>query len=208
MGDKYSEAAVSKKHEHQADYDLVHKYLSGNAQVNRDAGYELFNKVYVPVQAYIASRARDLSEDDREIILSDTMHRCVEKLGTYNGNSTFLTFVCGIANFTIKEYRRKKQRNSKVVSLDELLENGYEEEAEEPSFYMLPEPHLLKKEAQEQVRAILDALSPEYRDILEFRLFRNVPYETISLLSGESISALESRFRRAAQAFIKEFEKN
>ena len=208
MGDKYSEAALSKNQEHQTDYDLVHKYLSGNKQANRDAGYELFKKVYVPVQAYIASRAREFSEDEREIIFSDTMHRCVEKLGTYNGNSTFLTFVCGIANFNIKEYKRKKQKDSKVVSLNELGENGHKEEPEALSFYMLPEPHLLKKETQDQVRAILDSLSPEHKDIIVFRLFRNLPYDIISKLSGESISALESRFRRAAQAFIKEFEKS
>jgi RNA polymerase sigma-70 factor (ECF subfamily) len=189
--------------EHKADFDLAHKYLSGDMQENKDAGYELFNKIYTQVQAYISSRTVESNEDDREIILSDTMHRCIEKLGNFNGNSTFFTFVCGIADYIILEYRRKKQKNSKVVSLDEMRENGFEEESEELSFYMLPEPHLLKKEAQENVRVMLDSLSPEYRDILEFRLIRGLPYNTISLLSGESVAALESRFRRATKEFIK-----
>ena len=185
--------------EHKTDCDLVHKYLCGDT----DAGRELFEKIYQPVQKYIASKTSGYTEVDREDILSTTMHRCIDKLDIYNGSSTFFTFVCGIADFIILEYRRKKQKDSKVMSLDELKENGYEEESEELSFYMLPEPHLLKKETKQQVQAILDSLPSEHRDILEFRLIRCLPYSTISMLSGESVSALESRFRRATEEFIK-----
>lgn len=185
------------------DYDLVHKYLCDDV----DAGHELYSKIYTPVHKYIASRtaSKDFTEDDRADIFSETMHKSIERLETYNGKSTFFTFVCGIANNIIREYKRKKNRDSRLLSLDELRQT---DDQEELSYYTnTPEQYVLRKETQEQVQTVLDSMSAEYQDIIKLRLLNGLPYNTISMLSGESIGALESRFRRATTDFLKRLKK-
>lgn len=190
--------------EYKDDYELVHKYLCDDI----NAGERLYSKIYMPIHKYIASRtvSDGYNEDDREDIFSKVMYTSVEKLEMYNGQSSFLTFVCGIANNAIREYRRKKYKDSKILSLDELQQS--EDEQEELSFYTnTPEQYVLRKEVQEQVRTVLNSMSADYRDIIKLRIMNGLPYKTISALSQESVEALESRFRRATVDFIKRLKK-
>lgn len=185
------------KIEHESDYNLAHRYLCGNT----DAGRELFAKIHQPIQKFISSRTNGYSEEDRADILNETMCRCIDKLGTYNGSSSFLTFATGVAKNTILEDRRKKCKDSKTLSLDELRDTA--EEPEELSYFMNPELYVLKKEMQQQVQTVLDSLSPEHRDIIMFKILNGMPYKTIATITGESVEALESRFRRAIREFVK-----
>ena len=135
------------------------------------------------------------------------MVRSVELLDRFTGGCTFYTFLCGIAKNVIREHLRKSGRE---VPTDFCL---FPEEESKNSltsylseYSILPEEYVIRKEDIERVSRSFEQLRcehQEYYDIIQLRLINKVPYATISKLSGESVDALESRYRRALSALKK-----
>lgn len=196
---------------HFNDINLVHKFLIGD----EEAGRELYENAYVPLLSFIRSRCAKcgFSPSDFEDIAADTMVRSVERLDRYSGTCTFQTFLFGISKNVIKEHLRKHRREipTDFDALHDAQDEGcFELSASLSEYYILPEDYVIRKESIAQLTDALMELKKqkdEYFQIIQLRLFNEVPYETISMLSGESISALESRFRRAMKALKNILEK-
>ena len=189
---------------HFEDRILVHNYLTGD----REAGRVLYENTYMPLLCFIKKQSKNaLSTADCEEIVSETMVRSVELLDRFTGGCTFYTFLCGIAKNVIREHFRKSGRE---VPTDFCL---FPEEESKNSltsylseYSILPEEYVIRKEDIERVSRSFEQLRcehQEYYDIIQLRLINKVPYATISKLSGESVDALESRYRRALSALKK-----
>lgn len=189
---------------HMEDYRLVHNYLSGD----KDAGRALYENAYVPLIAYVRKRCKGsgFSETDFEDIASETMCRSVEKLDSFNGTSSFLSFLCGFANYVIKEALRKKGKDIPTDPDDTMLDIENFLFADLSKYGITPEEYVIRKEERERVSRALEQLmtkNQDYYDIVKLRLFNEVPFAVISTLSGETVGALESRYRRAVSAMSK-----
>ena len=190
------------------DYSLVHRYLTGDD----DAGRELYKNAYEPLLSYIKANCKGygFSYADYEDIAEESMTRSVEKLSTYTGNSKFSTFLCGFAKNIIKEVCKKKGREvltdftDPPEDVDMALTNALS------AYGILPEEYVIKKEGRELLWKILEQLkgeSQDHYDIIQLRLINEWPYAQISQFTGETISALDSRYRRALRA-LKKISKN
>ena len=190
---------------HFEDRKLVHKYLT----VYKEAGRVLYENTYEPLLCFSRKLCKDasLSVTDCEEIVSETMMRSVELLDRFNGECTFYTFLCGIAKNVVKEYLKKQRRE---ILTD--FNTPSEEESKSTStaylseYGILPEEYVIRKEDIERVFSAFEQLRREqqgYYDIIQLRLVNKVSYAEISRFSGESIDALESRYRRAFTALKK-----
>jgi len=86
--------AVGIKHIN--DYKLAHSYLCGD----KEAGHELYAAIFPLVQRFIYSHPhmRSFSDADKDEVFSNTLKTSIEKLKFYNGQPSFSTYVCGIAD--------------------------------------------------------------------------------------------------------------
>lgn len=189
---------------HFEDRKLVHNYLTGD----REAGRVLYENTYMPLLCFIRKQGKNtLSEADCEEIVGETMVRSVELLDRFTGESTFYTFLCGIAKNVIREHLRKSGREIPI----DFCSFSEEESKNSLRFYLseygiLPEEYVIRKEDIERASSAIEQLRcehQEYYDIIRLRLVNKVPYATISRLSGESVDALETRYRRALSALKK-----
>lgn len=175
---------------HQDDYNLVHQYLSGN----KAAGQRLYSEAYPILEKFVASRTKGsiLNEHDLNDIVLESLKRSVEKLGRFDGSSKFVSWVIGIAQLVIKEHLRKK---TKVTFIEDIPEVEYEKAIS--LFNKDPLMVLLRKETQEAIKFAINQLSSEHQQIIKLRLFNKVPAKEISAITGESESAINSRYSRA-----------
>lgn len=189
---------------HFEDRKLVHNYLTGD----REAGRVLYENTYMPLLCFIKKQSKNtLSTADCEEIVSETMVRSVELLDRFTGECTFYTFLCGIAKNVIREYLKKIRREipTDFCSFpEEVSKNDLRLYLSE--YGILPEEYVIRKEDMERASSAFEQLRcehHEYYDIIQLRLVNKAPYATISRLSGESVDALESRYRRALSALKK-----
>lgn len=185
---------------HQDDYNLVHQYLCGN----KASGQRLYSEAYPILEKFVASRTKGsiLNEHDLNDIVLESLKRSVEKLGRFDGSSKFVSWVIGIAQLVIKEHLRKKK---KVIFIEDIPEVEYEKTIS--LFNKDPLMVLLSKETQEAIKFAINQLSSEHQQIIQLRLFNKVPAKEISAITGESESAINSRYIRALKSLRKNLKK-
>jgi len=176
------------------DYELVDKYIQGN----EEAGRILYAQIYEAVKNFIYNRTNKspLTESNKEDIIMETFETSIRLLNRYTGESKFLTFVIGIAKNKIREYYKKLK-----VETENVINNN--DEIYMKQLQKNPIDVIVDKEKNELINKAINSLSPEYMQIIRLRSYNNVPYKDISKITGKSISALESLFRRAIKKLKK-----
>ncbi len=131
------------------------------------------------------------SHDDARELTQDAFVRAMIKLETFQGSSSFYTWLYRIAlNLSLSQRRRRRP----VVSLETARERqGWEPEDGD----RLPGEHLEQAERASQVRAALAELSDEHRTVLVLREIEGCDYETIAAILGLAIGTVRSRLHRA-----------
>ena len=194
---------------HFEDWKLVHSYLTGDTE----SGRKLYENTYEALLCFVRKQCKGaaFSAVDCEEIVCETMVRSVERLDSFNGESSFYTFLCGIAKNVTKEFLKKKSREIPAdFEAPSEEDTGVDLTAYLPEYGILPEDYVIRKEDIERVFGAFKQLQserPEYYDIIQLRLLNGVSYATIAQISGESIEALESRYRRALSAIKKILKK-
>lgn len=183
---------------YEREYWLVQKAIHDKTTLN-----ELFEQVYPIVQKYISVLARNsmLNADDKQDIANDAMLECFRKLESYNGESKFYVYACGFARIIFLRYRKKgSKQNSREVLQDQ--ENIGEEstlttlEAIDP-YNRNPLLIVIEKDEMERIFAAIQNLKPEYRQVMEMRLFVGKSEKEIAATTGCSEDAVSKRYRRA-----------
>lgn len=146
------------------------------------------------------------NEEDAKELVQEAFLRAIKAWGQYDPakplEAWFLTILRHVYVDGIKRYER---RNS--VSLDASLSG----EAEGMTFAdALPDvreeamlSRLERREASEEVQAVLDALTPEHRAILTLCDMQGLSYEEICKVLDAPLGTVRSRINRARAAFKK-----
>jgi len=154
---------------------------------------------------YRAGGDRARAED----VVQETFLTALEKIGSFQGESSLATWLCGIARNKLRAEFRSGGRARRGRSLEEALEAAdpeidriLAEVAREP----LPEALLERRETRELVGATLSSLPPDYRRSLLEKYVENLPVAEIAARAGKSEKAAESTLTRARVAFARVFE--
>jgi len=193
-------AASMKLH---PDRHLSQAYLAGD----EEAGRKLYESAYPILVKYVCSKTTtsSLTAQDKEDITADTMVKSIEILVRYNGKSAFSTFLTGIANKKILEYYRKaEQKSDNIIQCTDI--SDIIEITPLVDTFANPAVILIEKEFREAARKAQCMLSDENREIVMLKI-NGMSAEKISEMTGLTIDAIKSRYRRALLAMKQNFEK-
>jgi RNA polymerase sigma-70 factor (ECF subfamily) len=173
------------------DGQLVEATLAGDD----DAFAELARRHKSRVFGVAARFARDTAE--LEDICQDVFIQAYFKLRQYRRDSPFEHWVLRITTHKCYDYLRKRRRGGTTVSVDVMLESGYE-----PSAPEAPAPH----PDMERLHAALAQLSPKERIVITLLELEERSVQETADLTGWSMANVKVRAFRARAALRKLME--
>lgn len=155
-----------------------------------------FEQLATPCEAMVwrvCMRILRQEEDARDAV-QDAMVSAWQKLGTFDGHSSFSTWLCAIAVHRCQDMLRR-QKVRRAESVEELRDGGYEPPDRSPG----PAEQVEAKERREAVRQALRALPEEQRVPLVLFCMEGKRYEEIAALTGVPVGTVKSRVARARE---------
>lgn len=86
------------------DFELLHQWRGGDMQ----AGDALFNRHFVSIHRFFRNKVGDAGLED---LVQQTFMACVEGQNRFRSDSSFRTFVFGVAHNLLREYFRRQRRD-------------------------------------------------------------------------------------------------
>ena len=148
----------------------------------------------------MAGNAEDALDLSQEVFLK--LWRTLEQ---YQFDAAFSTWLYRMTQNACIDFLRRQKRQqhaSLTVSDDEAA--GKELSVPDPA--PLPEDRVIFNEKQEAIRTAMNDLPPDFREILELRVVRNLPYEQIAQIMGLPVGTVKSRLARARLQLKKRLE--
>jgi RNA polymerase sigma-70 factor (ECF subfamily) len=181
------------------DSTLVSNYINGN-----EASLEILIKRHQQrLFSFIYSKVKD--KDITEDIFQDTFIKVIRTLkkGNYNEEGKFLPWVVRISHNLVIDHFRKSNRMPTFRNTDEfdifsVLGDGV----------LNAEKKLIKEQIHSDVRALINELPEEQKQVLIMRMYNDMSFNEISENTGVSINTALGRMRYALINMRKLIEKN
>ncbi len=159
---------------------MIAKCRAGNAA----AWDSLFDKYYATVARFVFQLSGDFSHEDAEEICQETFLSVVRNLSSFQGRSSFQTWLLRIAANKAMDYRGKTRAvkrggNAVHIPIDAGRTND-EPPIDPPSGNPGPDALLQIAETSRLVRESLDRLGEPCREIIELRYFGELSYDEIA----------------------------
>ncbi len=175
-----------------SDEQLVEATLAGDDQAFAELTLRHKSRVF-GLAARFASNAAELEDICQEVFV-----QAYFKLRQYRRDSPFEHWVLRITTYKCYDYLRKRRRSGVTLSVDAMLESGYE-----PSAPAAADPH----PDLERLHAALAELSPKERLVITLLELEERSVQEIAGLTGWSVANVKVRAFRARAALRKLMEK-
>lgn len=174
------------------DRDLVRRMRAGD-----EMAFQAFSDHYIEGLYRFAvarlGRDREIARD----VVSATVCRAIEKLGSYRGDAPLFTWLCAICrNEMAGHYRKQQGRPTVDIELVEEADDGA----------ATPEEMLLETESSKLVHRALEHLPPRYAAALQWKYIDGLAVDEIARRLELGLKAAESVLTRARQAFRGTYE--
>lgn len=172
-----------------SDRALLDRYLSGD----RSAVSQLIERHSRRVRDYIRMMIKD--RDAAEDIFQETFIKAVRVIdeGRYTDTGKFLSWVLRIAHNQVIDYFRA-QRQSKTLT---EAEAGYDVLGSLRLADKTVEDELVARQTERDVRALIELLPSEQREVVMMRYFAGRSFKEIAEQTGVSINTALGRMRYA-----------
>lgn len=172
-----------------SDRALLARYLSGD----RSAVSELIERHSRRVRDYIRMMVKD--RDVAEDIFQETFVKAVRVIdeGRYTDNGKFLSWVLRIAHNQVIDHFRAQRQNKTLTE----AEAGYDVLGSLRLAEKTVEDELVARQTESDVRALIEALPPEQREVVRMRYFEGLSFKEIAEQTGVSINTALGRMRYA-----------
>jgi RNA polymerase sigma-70 factor (ECF subfamily) len=151
---------------------------------DEEAWDALFDKYYATVARFVFQLSADFSHEDTEEICQETFLSVVRNLGSFQGKSSFQTWLLRIAANKAIDFREKmhaaKRGGRRIHFSLHSTGDGEEPPVDPPSPDLGPDALLLNAEMGQLVRQSLDRLDEPCREIIELRYFGDLSYAEIA----------------------------
>ena len=165
-----------------SDEVLIQQHKNGNSDAFNALYQRYFSKVYNRVRYVVP-------QEDVEDVTQDIFIAAFQSLSTFRGESQFGTWLRTLTNHKVAEYYRKRGRKREAPQAP-LHEAAGRSEGNTAS----------DMEEQIAMRNALRELPDQYREILILRFAEDLQFNEIAELTGQSLEASKSLFRRAVAA--------
>lgn len=155
----------------------------------------LFERNHVSLFHYFirTGNSRTASED----LVQETFMKVLAYRSSFSGQSTFRSWLFGIARNTKADYYRKHKRENEHADVDmsELQSNV-----------------TISQEYESNIRQglfdkALASLEPEQKEILVLSRYHNLNYQEIACMQDCNVNTLKSRMRKALNALKQTFDR-
>ena len=171
-----------------SDSELVSSYINGNEKSIETLIKRHKQRIYSFIYSKVLDR--DLTED----IFQDTFIKVIRtlKLGNYNEQGKFVSWVMRIAHNLVIDHFRKNKRIPK-------FENSYDFDI----FSVLSdsslnaEKSLIKDQILNDVKKLIEYLPDDQKEVLKYRFYNDMSFREISEKTGVSINTSLGRMRYA-----------
>ncbi len=161
---------------------------------------KIFNVIYRFLGDY--EEAVDLTQ---ETFISAFRH-----YDRFRGDAKVFTWLYQIArNLCINRVRqRERQRSLRIESLDQPRESDEDEGMTREIADLSQAPHTLleRKELQQRLKAAIDALPPDYKEVVLLREYHNLSYNEIVEATGLTLENVKTRLSRARAMLRRKLE--
>ena len=186
-------------HEQQAareDAELVDEALGGN-----QLSFQLLVERY---QERLFGLARHYTKSAVEVedIVQDSFLKAYRRLGTFQRQSSFSTWLYRIAVNTALDFLKRSGRSPvQVVEDPELTASPQRAQAGSGVAVAAPDANLARQEVARITAEVLEELPEIFRTVLVLREFEDLSYQEMADVLGISIGTVESRLFRARARF-------
>ena len=171
-----------------SDIEIVNQCLAGDVNAF-EALIERYKRA-VYNTAYRMMGNREEAED----VSQEAFIRMYNSLSRYNPEYKFITWTLKITtNLCLDNLRKRK---AETVPIDEWFEIKDEKDT--------PEEEYIRKESQRLVQDAIMKLPDKYREFLILFHHRNMSYQEIMDVTGESLTIVKNRLYRARQMLKEE----
>ncbi|MDA9572742.1 sigma-70 family RNA polymerase sigma factor [Flavobacteriaceae bacterium] len=171
-----------------SDSQLISDYIKGNEYsleiLIKRHKQKLYNFIYSKIQD------RDLTED----VFQDTFIKVIRtlKLGNYNEEGKFVSWVMRIAHNLVIDHFRKNKRLQKFQSSENFdIFSVLKDNA------LGAEDSLIKNQIDNDVRDLIELLPNDQKEVLIYRFYNDLSFKEISYKTGVSINTSLGRMRYA-----------
>jgi RNA polymerase sigma-70 factor (ECF subfamily) len=173
-----------------SDHELVSQFLKGDETSLAELIDRHKSKVFTSIIMFVKDKY--LAED----LFQDTFIKVVDTLrsGKYKEEGKFLPWVMRIAhNLCIDHYRKVKRIpavvNNEGFDVFEILKFSEKNAQDE----------MIQDETREKVRALVEKLPPEQKEVVVLRHYAGLSFKEIAQLTDVSINTALGRMRYALQ---------
>ena len=172
-----------------SDQVLLNNYLSGD----RSAISSLIERHSRRVRDYILMMVKD--RDIAEDIFQETFIKAVRVIdeGRYSDNGKFLSWILRIAHNQVIDYFRAQRQNKSVTEADA----GYDMLGTLRFAERTVEDSMVSDQIERDVRALVDLLPAEQREVVMLRYFSELSFKDIAEQTDVSINTALGRMRYA-----------
>jgi RNA polymerase sigma-70 factor (ECF subfamily) len=163
-----------------------------------DSGFAAVYAANAQAIYYLALRL--LADPTRaEDATHDVFLRAYRKYGEFRGDSAVRTWLYRIAINHCRNLQRSWHARVMVSNVDDAVWERSASAADSPLRV------LETKELGQRIQAALDALPPEYRELLLLVADEQLSYQEVADLTGQSADAVRGKLHRARRAFATAF---
>jgi RNA polymerase sigma factor (sigma-70 family) len=173
--------------------------LLRDARRGRPEAFEALCQSLAPRLMKIALRITR-NKEDAEDAVQDSLMRALMHIDSFQGNSSFSTWLTRIVMNSALMIRRKN-RSTRYVSSDDVARAG------EPAFHLQipdhspnPEQRYVERERTTILHAAIRKLRPRIRAVVEVAQFQELPLKETAKVLDISVAAAKGRFFHARAA--------
>jgi len=167
-----------------------------------ERAYACLMERYEKKLARYVRRIGVFTDEDVEEILQETFIKTYENIEDFDANLKFSSWIYRIAhNEAVSRIRRDASRRT-------LSQTEFDELAEQVADELVLEEEVDKSIVSGEIRSIIAAMDPKYRDVLVLRFLEHKDYGEISDILKKPIGTVATLLNRAKKIFEKEAKKN
>lgn len=161
-----------------------------------DSMEEIYKKHASTVYAFLLNKTQDA--EMAEELTQETFYRAVKNIDKFKGNSSVITWLCGISKNLWYDYLKKHK--NEISTDDDSIKNHNSQHS--------IENHVDAKWDSMEILKALHKIDDPMREVIYLRLISNLSFKDIGEIIGKSENWARVNFYRGKEKIIKEVADN